>query len=192
VNESWGQVSATTEFAFSYDSMGRVNQQEEFISGWSGASELTYTYDLLGNETSDIALGNNSTYNVAGRLTAFTHPNYNGPGEPANLLASGHYDAFGHLISAAFGDGLSQSWAYDPRGRVQSAAVGTNCSGGSCSGSTLYRYTVGYAPNSDVTSSSDTVNGTWTYTQDDLNRLASSSCTANCPNNSSSQSFTYK
>jgi RHS repeat-associated protein len=185
-------TSCLTQFAFSYDSMGRVNQQEEFISGWSGASELTYTYDLLGNETGDIALGNNSTYNVAGRLTTFTHPNYNGPGEPANLLIGGHYDAYGHLTSATFGDGLSQSWAYDTRGRVQSAAVGTNCSGGSCSGSTVYRYTVGYAPNSDVTSSTDTVNGTWTYTQDDLNRLASSACTANCPNNSSSQSFTYK
>jgi RHS repeat-associated protein len=180
-----------TEFAFSYDSLGRLNQQEEFINSWSGAFELSYNYDLIGDETADIVLGNNSTFNVAGRITTFVHPNYNGPGEPANVLTNTHYDAYGHLVSATFGDGLSQSLAYDPRGRVQSAAVGTNCSGGSCSGSTVYRYTVGYAPNSNVTSSTDTVNGTWTYAADDFNRLASSSCTANCPNNSSSQSFTY-
>ena len=191
--ECTGASCATTEFAFSYDSMGRINQLEQVPAASTSALETTYTYDLIGDETGDgTILLDAWTYNVAGRLTTISHTNYNGPGEPPIPFTNAHYDGYGHLTAAGFGDGFSQSWSYDARGRVQAAAVGTNCSGGSCAGSTVYRYTVGYAPNSDVTSSTDTVNGTWTYAQDDLNRLASSSCTANCPNGSSSQSFTYK
>jgi RHS repeat-associated protein len=65
----------------------------------------------------------------------------------------------------------------------------------------VYTLTVGYANNGDVISANDSVNGNWTYTYTDsahtdrLNRLMSSSCASNstalCPDQESSQAFTY-
>ena len=106
-----------------------------------------------------------STYSSAGRLTSFTSPTFDS-NNPANLLTGVHYDPFGHIISANLANGLSLSSGYDARGRVTAMAVGTNCSVGNCS-TNKYRFTTGYAPNSDIVSSTDTVNGNWTYTVDE-------------------------
>jgi YD repeat-containing protein len=150
-------------------------------------------YDLLGDETSRNLSGNtySATYNGAGRLTGFTATDYTDSTNPASLLSSGEYDAFGHLISATFANNLSQSWAYDNRGRPHAMAVGTTCSAGTCSGSTVYSYGVGYTADSDLLSATDSVNGTWSYTYDGFNRLATSNCSANCPNGSSIEGFSY-
>jgi RHS repeat-associated protein len=39
----------------------------------------------------------------------------------------------------------------------------------------LYSFSLGYAPNGDVLTANDSVNGNWTYSYDDFNRLATSS-----------------
>jgi RHS repeat-associated protein len=71
-------------------------------------------------------------------------------------------------------------------------AVGTTCSAGTCSGSTIYSYTVGYTGDGDVLSATDIVNGTWAYTYDDFNRLLTSNCSVNCPDGSPPpQGFSY-
>jgi RHS repeat-associated protein len=154
---------------------------------------LAYGYDLLGDETSRNLNGStySATYNAAARLTSFTATDYTDATNPANLLSSGGYDAFGHLISATFANGLSQSWAYDNRGRPHAMAVGTSCSAGACSGSTVYSYGVGYSGDGDVLSATDSVNGTWSYTYDGFNRLAMSNCSATCPNGTSTEGFSY-
>jgi len=59
-----------------------------------------------------------------------------------------------------------------------SPSAGT-LSGGTSTGPILYATTVGHAPNGDVTSSTDTVNGNWTYTYDEFNRLKAASNTTN-------------
>jgi len=174
--------------ATSYDPMGRVAElwQEKVIG--TNNIWVSYLYNHMGDETDRNVNGADytSAYNTAGRLTTFTATGW------TNLLANGHYDAFGHIISANFANGLSESWAYDTRERLAAAAVGTSCSAGACTGSTAYGYTVSYTPNGNVLSSTDTVNGTWpSYIYDNFNRLISSSCTANCPNGGSSQAFTY-
>lgn len=92
-------------------------------------------------------------------------------GNPANLLIGTQYDAFGHITTGTLANGLTESWAYDPRGRVTAMAVGTNCAGGNCS-TNQYRFTTGYAANSNIASSTDTVNGNWTYSYDDFNRVS--------------------
>jgi RHS repeat-associated protein len=194
------QASYTiTMKAFSYDPMGRVQQlwQHTPAQGTSNVA-IAYGYDKIGDEL-DFFIGNSvpgsteyvSTYNSAGRLTSFTTPTYNDATNPSNLLTNAHYDPFGHLVAATFANGLSQSWAYDNRGRPHAMAVGTTCSAGTCSGSTVYSYGVGYTGDSDVLSATDSVNGTWSYTYDGFNRVTTSNCTANCPDNSSTQGFSY-
>ena len=59
------------------------------------------------------------------------------------------------------------------------SASGGTLSGGGNSGQTLYAATVDYALNGDVTSSTDTVNGNWTYTYDEFNRITAASDAAN-------------
>jgi RHS repeat-associated protein len=177
--------------AFSYDPMGRVSQLWAHPPSDPAGTNIvfSYNYDFLGNETAYF-VGNNppgstefvSTYNAAGRLTSHTTPTWNDATNPANLLTSVHYDAFGHVIAANFANGLSQSWKYDPRERLQATAVGTtgSCSNGSCS-NPVYSLSLGYFNNSDVKSASDLVNGNWTYTYDDFNRVLTSTCSSNCP-----------
>ena len=185
--------------ALSYDPIGRVKQlwQHTPAQGPSNIA-IAYDYDTIGDEL-DFVVGNGvpgsteyvSTYNAAGRLTSFTTPSYNDATNPSNLLTNAQYDPFGHLVAATFANGLSQSWAYDNRGRPHAMAVGTTCSAGTCSGSMVYSYSVGYTGDSDVLSATDSVNGTWSYTYDGFNRLATSNCSANCPSGSSTEGFSY-
>lgn len=179
--------------ATSYDPMGRIAELWQSNPVNSNNIYVSYGYDLLGDEANRSLSGNtySATYNGAGLLTSFTATDYTDSTNPASLLSSGEYDAFGHLISATFANGLSQSWAYDNRGRPHAMAVGTICSAGTCSGSMVYSYSVGYAGDSDVLSATDSVNGTWSYTYDGFNRLATSDCSANCPNGSSTEGFSY-
>jgi RHS repeat-associated protein len=170
--EEWALEAGMEMSAFSYDPMGRIAERWQTnpvnINIW-----VSYKYDYLGDETDRNLSGNDyaSTYNLAGRLTTFTSSNYNDATNPPNLLTGVHYDAFGHIISGALANGLSESWGFDARGRVTAMAVGTGCSNGNCS-TNKYRFTSGYGANSDVTSSTDTANGNWTYTYDDFNRIS--------------------
>lgn len=61
------------------------------------------------------------------------------------------------------------------RGRLTATAAGTGCSAGTgtCT-SAKYAVSVDYTPDGDVGSANDSVNGNWTYTYDDFNRLARS------------------
>jgi len=175
--------SCPTMTATSYDSVGRVAELWQRNPVNSNNIWVSYTYDLLGDETDRNLSGSDygpEMYNGAGRLTSF-----------GAMLAKGHYDAFGHLTSATLGNGLMDSWGYDNRGRPAAMAVGTTCAEGVCTGSTAYSYSIGYAPNSDILSAKDSVNGTWTYTYDDFNRVLTSNCSATCPDGSSTQGFSY-
>ena len=187
--------------AFSYDPMGRVAQRWQSNPVNSNSINIAYGYDYLGDEISRNLSGTTTTanYNGAGRLTAFTATNYVDANNPANLLANVHYDPMGHMISGTLASGLSLSWGYDSRGRVKAMQAGTNCSAGACSnGPWPYGYLMtstsnqpGYAPNGNVLFALDSTNGFWAYTYDDLNRLATSTCSNACPNGTSTQAFSY-
>jgi YD repeat-containing protein len=156
---------------------GKPQQRQQYFG--------SYQYDLLGDEIDRNLSGNDyvSTYNGAGRLSTFKSKNFNDANNPPNLLTGGTYDAAGHLISATLANGLTESWGYDKRERLQYMAVGTTCSGGNC-GTTQYGYSIanssgtGFAPNGDILFAHDTVNGDWSYTYDDFNRLISASSSA--------------
>lgn len=76
------------------------------------------------------------------------------------------------MTSAKLGNGITETRAYNPRLEMTSSKAGS-----------VYSLSLGYAPNGDVTSATDSVNGAWTYTYDDFNRIATAS--------KSGSAFTY-
>ena len=193
---SWTCVESSstclTMSALSYDPIGRTAELWQTNPVNSNNIWVSYGYDLLGDEINRNLNGDTyaAVYNAIGQLTSFTATDYTDSTNPANLLTGAGYDPFGHLTAATFANGLSQSWAYDNRGRPKAAAVGTTCSGGTCMGSTKYGYSVSYAGDGDILSATDTVNGQWAYTYDGFNRLLTS-CSSNCPVGGSTPGFSY-
>jgi len=89
------------------------------------------------------------------------------------------YNATGQELSAKLGNGLTETHTYDKRVRQTSLSVGS-----------VYSWTIptnGYSPDGDIVSSTDTVNGNWTYSYDQFDRLAGS----NQNNGASVYSYTY-
>ena len=177
---SWSCVLASPSscgpmFVFNYDPMGRISQRWQKNPVNNNNIEIYYSYDQLGDElTRNInSEGFSGTFDGAGHLTSFTQTDYTNTNNPANLLSAATYDPMGHMKFANLGNGLSETWKYDNRGRLMSEAVGTGCSGGTCT-TTKYSASATYYPNGDVMSANDTANGNWVYTYDDFNRLASS------------------
>jgi YD repeat-containing protein len=130
-----------------------------------------YTYDLLGNMITEESGGEfitfTSAYNGAARLTSLTSTESDAPAFPPNLLSAAHYNAFGGIISDTLGDTETESWTYDNRMRLQASNALYN-------GVSLYSYSLTFAPNSDVLTANDSVNGNWTYSYDQFNRLTGS------------------
>src|SRR6185437_4438343 len=89
---------------------------------------------------------------------------------------------------------LSAGSATSQPGSFSGASFSVGASGSSLvSGSdpTSYSYALTYEPNGDIATANDSVNGNWTYTYDDFNRLASSSCSGACPDGQGTQAFGY-
>ena len=163
-----------TGSVFSYDSMGRVlNNSQCTPQNCSGTLfPLTYAYDLIGDLTSSTnGLGLTLTYtvNAGGRLTTLAN-SATTFGLAGTLLGSPnimHYNAAGSILSASLGSGINETRTYDGRLRLNGIADGS-----------IYTLTIpsnGYAPNSDLLTANDSVNGNWTYVYDAFNRLISAS-----------------
>ena len=167
---------------FSYDKLGHVKVNSQCTPQNCGAGTLfpiNYTYDLLGDMlTSSNGFGVTLTYavNRATRLTNLVSTPLSDSNHPGTRLSAGHFNAAGAVLSASFGNGISETRTYDNRLRLASITDGA-------------RYTLtipassGYAPNGDILAANDSVNGNWTYTYDDLDRLATATATG--------QAYTY-
>lgn len=186
-SEFTGPSSAKISGAvFSYDTMGRVllNSQCTPQNCGSGVFPVNYGYDLLGNilsSTNGVGTTLTYSYNRAERPTGLTS-NLADNNHPATLLSAAHYDAYGLNLSATLGDNLNGHVAVSEtrtevtsgigayRGWLGSYSVGT--SGG------VYSLTMSsYAPNGNILTANDSVNGNWTYGYDDFNRLTSAAKT---------------
>lgn len=160
----------------SYDPMGRVLNQWQCTPQNCGTAwfSLAYQYDYLGNPTSSTN-GKGVTltygYNASAQLTGVTS-SLSDANHPAALFSSGVYNPTGALTGASLGNGIGLTRAYNPRTRLTSVSDGS-------------AYTLGltYAPDGDLLTGNDSVNGNWTYGYDDFNRLKSASATG--------QSYTY-
>jgi RHS repeat-associated protein len=179
--------------AIGYDKMGRDAMMAECtvddcVSLWY--YELTYGYDLNGNDLYQTltTTDNNSsftlnyTYNAINQLSTMTSTLVDS-NHPGTLLSSAVYSPLGGLASANLGNGATESLNYDTRGRLACDSVvmgsttlynlGLSNITGACSQSGFSSGTTGYGGNGDVLKYFDSVNGTWTNTYDDMNRLHS-------------------
>jgi RHS repeat-associated protein len=165
---------------FGYDQMGRENIEGQTVIGTCCGSgfrwySLNYGYNLLGlmtSSTNSQGVTFNYSYNVGARPTQMTS-SLADANHPGTLFSQAHYNAGGELTSDLLGNGVSQSFNYDPMWRLLSASAVKGSTtlyslGGPGAGNTLT-----YAPNSSITAANDSVNGNWNYSYDALNRIAS-------------------
>jgi YD repeat-containing protein len=163
-------AGGTASTIFSYDTMGRVSQEWQCTPLNCGSStfNLQYSYDYLGDITQLVNPRENATftysYDAAARLTKLTST-LSDTNHPGTLLTVNTYNALGEVQQATLGNGIVRNLTYDNRGRVKSSTDGS-----------VYSNTLGYAPDSNILSGNDSINGNWTsYTFDDMGRIATSS-----------------
>jgi RHS repeat-associated protein len=172
------EIVGNAKSAFSYDEVGRV------VNNWQCTPQttcvpanyyhLTYGYDFSGDPTSatsGVGVTFNYSYNIGPRIIGVTSSLADST-HPGTLLSSVHYNQFGP-VSDTLGNGLAETFGYSAYGAVQSYS------------STPYTFSLGFAPNWNVTSANDSLNGNWTYSYDEFNRLAGSN------KNSGAQTFGY-
>ena len=160
----------------------------------TGGTNGTTTYDsgtvsiTVNGFTKSASYGQGGTpSSIAAALAAA----FNGAGtsSPVTARASGGVVT---LTSKAIGSASNFALSSASSGSFNPASFNASCSGASLTGGTdatgsaAYAFEIpasGYAPDGDILQVNDTVNGNWTYTYDDFNRLAA----ASGPN----QAYTY-
>jgi RHS repeat-associated protein len=127
-------------------------------------------------------------YNTAARLTGVTNNgqvDWQNPATPASAM---HYNAFGGLTTDTLGDAEVETFNYDKRLRMQSYTATINSPNYYSTPITLYSFSINsFAPNGDILSANDSVNGNWTYSYDPFNRLVG----ANQNNGAAVYSYVY-
>jgi len=163
---------------YSYDVMGRRQntwQIPPIIAG-HGSYAVNYTYDLLGDLTSLYngfeGVTYTNTYDTAARLTKL-QSTFSDANHPGTLLTVNQYNPLSELQQATLGNGIARNLQFDKRGRITSLTDGS-----------VYSFALGFAPDSNILTGNDPVNGNWTYAYDDFSRLSTSSKTG--------QAFNYK
>src|SRR6185437_6797762 len=169
-------AGSNTGQIFGYDAMGRPVINWQCTPRVCGTTSylLSYGYDLAGDLTSagnGVGVTLSYSYNSAARLTGITSSLVDAQ-HPAMILSNVHYSQFGPA-SDTLGNGLNETMGYSARGIPQSYS------------STPYSFSLGLAANGSVTSGNDSVNGNWTYSYDNFNRLAGSN------KNAGAQTFSY-
>lgn len=156
----------------SYDNMGRITTQWQcgpYSCATGGYYPFWFTYDKIGNLlTHSFSRDLKSTYTLSYTYDNASHlatasSSIVDTTHPGTLLTGTVYDAAGQLTSATLGNGLAEIRTYDNRLRLTSITAGN-----------AYSVSMNYAPNGNVLSSNDSVNGNYVYTYDDFNRMTSS------------------
>jgi len=160
-------TASNTGEVISYDTLGRPAVEYEITPNtWNASATFNFAsgYDLAGDLTSfSYSKGDTATtaYNLAGEALSLSSA-VNG-----TLISGVGYNAAGEETAATLGNGTSETRGYDARLRPNAIT-----SGGYSFGVTSY------TPDSGILTSTDSVNGGFTYTMDSLNRIASASCTS--------------
>jgi RHS repeat-associated protein len=102
--------------------------------------------------------------------------------DPSSLASGSASGGTLNLTSKATGSGsnytlaASETWNSSKFSHASftTSPSGADLTGGTNGQGTIYNLALGYTPNSNIASANDTVNGNWTYTYDDFNRLLTS------------------
>jgi RHS repeat-associated protein len=144
--------------SMSYDGLNRPTQVNETLPGGYQAN-IGYTYDANGNRTSMTTPWGSFryTYDALNRVTGITNPE--------GKTVSFAYDSAGRRTKMTYPNGVVTTYKYDTAGQVTEIKA-VNAANGTVVA--LNDYT--YDANGNRTSMTD-LDGTHTYTYDDLNRL---------------------
>jgi RHS repeat-associated protein len=172
--------------AYSYDVMGRPVWEASCAGAncYSNVRGILHAYDYAGDVTAvtDSYTGQiTRTLNSVGQVTGVTSA-WSDSTHPATLLSYATYNPLGELAGATYGDSLVQTNTYDTLGRLTQRQDG--------SGPT-YNLLLGYNANSTISSYQDNVTGTWAYTYDAFNRLATANLTQTGNNSPPHYSYSY-
>ena len=159
---------------YSYDAMGRVNNQNQVLpSVLAWGSIVSASYDLAGKMTS-LTYPDGRTvqqsYDATSRLSSVNYQSWgatqvNQPYFTAN--STNGYDPAGHLINGTFGNGVVVGASYDTRERVQTLAYGS-------ASAPVWSKQFGWTPNSNLQTQTDLITGVQRqFGYDNLNRLTS-------------------
>jgi len=166
---------------FSYDKMGHVAEDWQCtpINCGSSSFSLSFSYDYLGDllslTNSEEGVTYTYSYDTLARLTKL-QSSLSDSNHPGTLLTVNTYNPLGEVTKATLGNGIVRTVAYDMRGRATSRTDGT-----------VYSFSIGYAADGNILTGNDSINGNWTYTYDDFNRIAS----ANKNNGQQTYSYAY-
>lgn len=99
-----------------------------------------------------------------------------------NLI--GIHQVNGKVTAQALGNGLTENFGYDNRGRITSYSL-TNGS------TSVYSFSLSYFLNGNVMTSTDSINGSWVYGYDDFNRLNSATVSGQVHSPNATFSYVY-
>ncbi|MEX2964343.1 RHS repeat-associated core domain-containing protein [Microbulbifer sp. TYP-18] len=158
--------------ALSYDTLGRITQQDDTITGRSFNTH--YSYDSEGRITGiTYPSGRIISYSrdALGRISAITSQD-NAQASAQTLVSNIQYNAFIGLSAMDYGNGITQSYSYDQDGRVQgisATAIGA-----------IVSQTYSYDPTDNITGITDSLDSskTRTFSYDNLDRLSDESYAA--------------
>jgi RHS repeat-associated protein len=140
----------------------------------------------INNVPTPVPYGNGSNTNsiafaLASALNAGTLVNATANGNVISITSKNTGSASNYSLSA----GSSSSVGFSPVSFTGSASGGALTGGAGATSGPVYIVGLGYAPNSNVLTVNDSVNGNWVYGYDDFNRLVSSN------KNSGQQTYSY-
>jgi|GEM_PF-3023518 len=170
--------------AFQYDVMGRlIDERGHNNKLYVANPTVARTYDGAGRVTSLTYPSQEVvtyTYDSAGRLNSMVSDAF----ASNNIVTSATYNARGNLATRTLGNGVVETFTYDPN-RFWLTGVSASLNGTLIHSVSLQRNLRG-----EVTSRTNTLetNDNWTYIYDDLRRMTSAD---NANNNLWDESFTF-
>src|SRR6185437_13187630 len=153
---------------FSYTQTGQVSANWQ--ANTAAVYHMDYGYDLAGDmlTQSNPDIGSftlSTTYNLAQRPVSLSSSLVDAH-HSASLASGAQYNALGEPVTVAMGNGITETTAFDNRGRMTGRQAGT-----------VYQLSgIQYEPDGNVWNvPTESVMGWWSYGYDDLNRLRLSS-----------------
>jgi RHS repeat-associated protein len=184
--DALGRVRTRGGATFVYDEAGHGASKGQLTTMIDGTGSESLSYDFRGQPTAQTKCVANICYTMQfghdwlGRLATVTYPDgevvtnrYDQAARVAGVsgyVSSLIYGANDQLLSAAFANGTTESFTYDPVRRWMTSAAVTGPSG-----ATLYQASYAYEANGRVRQVTSTTNPllNLTFGYDDLNRLLS-------------------
>jgi RHS repeat-associated protein len=181
-------VSASSQAGFSPASFS-ISASGGSLSG--GVNAFT-TYDsgtvtvTINGTAASASYGSSSTSSslASALATALTNGTLVNATASANVVSITS-KATGSAANYSLAVSSSSSAGFSPVSFTETDSGAALSGGSGATSGPVYIVSMSYAPNSNVLSAQDTVNGNWTYAYDDFNRLASSN------KNSGQQTYTY-